>query len=74
MTEIERYKHPDQWKHFGRCEVCRRQKYCKKQCTMNREFAAAALREYLRKAMLARREESKRGDETADSRPEQADP
>ena len=54
MTEIERYKHPDQWKHFGRCEVCRRQPYCKKQCTANRQFAAIALKEFLRKTMLGR--------------------
>lgn len=54
MTEIERYRHPDQWKHFGRCEVCRRKQYCKKQCTANRQFAAIALKEYLRKTKFGR--------------------
>ena len=54
MTEIERYKHPDQWKHFGRCEVCRRKKYCKTQCTANRELAQVAIREYLRKTKVGR--------------------
>ena len=51
---MERYKHPDQWKHYGRCEVCRRKPYCKKQCTANRNLAAAALKEYLRKTQFGR--------------------
>lgn len=54
LNELERYKHPDQWKHYGRCDVCRRKPYCHTQCTANRKLAAVALREYLRKTQLGR--------------------
>ena len=54
MDTRERYSHPDQWKHYGRCEVCRRKNYCKTQCTANRELAQVAIREYLRKTKVGR--------------------
>lgn len=30
-------KDSDQWKSDGKCSECRRQNYCKKQCTANRK-------------------------------------
>lgn len=39
----------DQWKRGGICSMCRRRDYCKTQCRANRDFAAARIREYLRR-------------------------
>ena len=58
MDSRERYNHPDQWKHYGRCAVCRRKNYCKTQCTANRNYAAVALREFMRKTKLGRMTEA----------------
>ncbi len=58
MDVRERYTHPDQWKHYGRCDVCRRRPYCRTQCTANRELASVAVREYLRKTKFGRMKEA----------------
>ena len=39
----------DQWKRGGICAMCRRKTYCKTQCRANRLYAAARIREYLRR-------------------------
>ena len=39
----------DQWKRGGICAMCRRKTYCKTQCRANRLYAAALIREYLRR-------------------------
>lgn len=39
----------DQWKRGGICAMCRRRDYCKTQCRANRIYAAARLREYIRR-------------------------
>lgn len=36
--EKEMYETPDQWKGYGMCEKCRRQKYCKKTCSAHRNL------------------------------------
>ena len=39
----------DQWKRGGICAMCRRKSYCKTRCRANRLYAAARIREYLRR-------------------------
>lgn len=34
--EEEMYETPDQWKSYGNCEKCRKQKYCNKECSAHR--------------------------------------
>ena len=58
MDERDYYKHPDQWKYYGRCNVCRRKSYCRKPCTKNKEYCAIAIREYFRKTKLGRMAEA----------------
>ena len=41
----------DQWKRGGICEMCRRRNYCRKQCSANRKYASARIREYIRNKM-----------------------
>lgn len=37
----------DQWRRGGICQLCRRQAYCAKRCTANKELAQGAVRAYI---------------------------
>jgi hypothetical protein len=39
----------DQWKLDGKCDICRRQGYCKTRCTASETAALRLLRELIRK-------------------------
>ena len=50
MKEKEAYETADQWKGCGICEKCRRQNYCKTDCSAHKRYIA-----YMIKTELARR-------------------
>ncbi len=50
--EKEMYETPDQWKGYGICEKCRRQKYCNTECSAHRRAISNwILSEIFRKLM-----------------------
>ena len=50
----EKIPESDQWKLYGNCAKCRREKYCTKTCKANKQRTDAILREMIGTA-LARR-------------------
>jgi hypothetical protein len=49
MSEQEKIIRNDQWKRGGICDMCRRQSYCKTECSAHRKYAAVRIREYIRR-------------------------
>jgi hypothetical protein len=47
--EVPKKERNDQWKRGGICAMCRRQPYCKTQCSANRNYAHLRIREYIRR-------------------------
>lgn len=45
----------EQWKIMGDCNQCRRQPYCKTQCSANKKFLIQMFKEQLRKKLEERR-------------------
>ena len=44
----------DQWKDIGNCKLCRRNGYCRKQCTANKRLCAELIRKLRYQKQLAR--------------------
>lgn len=51
----EMFTTSEQWtdKGAGRCEVCRKRKYCGKPCTINKRVRAEILRQHVVEKMIA---------------------
>lgn len=45
----------DQWEHEGRCDLCRKQKYCKNECKASKKRTEQFLRAAVMKRLLGRK-------------------
>ena len=43
----------EQWKLDGNCDICRRNKYCSKPCTIAKRKSNIELKKYVTSAMIA---------------------
>lgn len=53
--EKEMYETPDQWKGCGICEKCRRQKYCKTECSAHRRTMGYWIQNEIVRRLMNRR-------------------
>lgn len=52
--EKEMYETPDQWKGCGICEKCRRQKYCKTECSAHRRAMSYWIQNKIARKLMGR--------------------